>query len=638
MNFTLPHIPVREEKPRSKGLTMMMDKGLSIRQAEDFLSVSGYLTDIIKLGFGTSFVTPNLEEKIKLYKSAGMKVYVGGTLFEAFIVRNMFDQYQKLIDKLKLDCAEVSDGSIVMPHDKKCEYINKLSKNFTVFSEVGSKEAGIIIHPAMWISMMNKELQAGSWKVIAEARESGNVGTVSCNSVNGNITTVTSGTAGINFRVNLDSHLNIAPSTGDIELGATDPTGTQNLVTIKTVLPTGSTSSSDAFLKLDSGGQIDIRAEKDLVVYSTAGGVDVESFDELYLNSKTAGISIQLFSGEAGYVDLTPGQGDSNAMGGAVLYDCGDFNPAKNYGIGAVVVYLGETWVSTKYNIGSTTPPVAGPEWFKLSGSSGTGVTGLTTPVGSGLSLSAATGAVIVDTTIGAGPGVNVVRGTTGTDLTISNAGIIELTTANGCGITQINEAGIVALSANLLAGTGVSLAPSGSNTDITINLTYPKMLTGTWQVTTRDSISTNSFIIQYGQATPPSDTAAVTYDNVTNVGRFTVVTPGLYQITLSTAFNAQDLVLPTQHTLDCLINVFTNGGVQNSVACQTLCMAEPPLDNIYALTTTTVKLLAGEYWTTQTFLRTGGNLFPGGFYYVEPPANDVSNGTSCTWVLLSAD
>lgn len=176
MNFTLPYIPDRPAKPRNNGLTMMMDKGLSVRQAEDFLSASGHLTDIIKLGFGTSFITPNLEQKIKLYKDAGMKVYLGGTLFEAFIVRNMFDDYQKLLDKLKLDCAEVSDGSIIMAHDKKCEYINKLSKNHTVLSEVGSKEAGIIIHPAMWISMMNAELQAGSWKVIAEARESGNVG------------------------------------------------------------------------------------------------------------------------------------------------------------------------------------------------------------------------------------------------------------------------------------------------------------------------------------------------------------------------------------------------------------------------------------------------------------------------------
>jgi phosphosulfolactate synthase len=176
MNFNLPHIPERPARPRNNGLTMMMDKGLSVRQAEDFVSVSGDYTDIIKLGFGTSYLTKNLEQKIKIYKEAGMKIYLGGTLFEAFIARDMFDDYMRLIDKLKLDCAEVSDGSIVMPHDQKCEYIRKLAQNFTVFSEVGSKEAGLIIHPAMWVTMMNKELQAGSWKVIAEARESGNVG------------------------------------------------------------------------------------------------------------------------------------------------------------------------------------------------------------------------------------------------------------------------------------------------------------------------------------------------------------------------------------------------------------------------------------------------------------------------------
>lgn len=176
MNFKLTHIPDRPSKPRSNGLTMMMDKGLSIRQIEDFLSQNDDLTDIVKLGFGTSYLTKDLELKIKLYKEAGIKVYLGGTLFEAFIVRNKFDQYIKLLDKLKLECAEVSDGAIILPHDKKCEYIQTLSKNFTVFSEVGSKEAGIIIHPVKWTTMMAKELQAGSWKVIAEARESGNVG------------------------------------------------------------------------------------------------------------------------------------------------------------------------------------------------------------------------------------------------------------------------------------------------------------------------------------------------------------------------------------------------------------------------------------------------------------------------------
>ena len=175
-NFELEYIPARTERPRSNGLTMVMDKGLSLRQAEDFLSMSADFVDFIKLGFGTSVITNNLKEKIKLYQNAGMKVYLGGTLLEAFIVRNKVDEYIKKISDLGLNCAEVSDGSITMDHDKKCELIHKLSKNFTVLSEVGSKEEGVIIHPARWISMMQSELQAGAFKVIAEARESGTVG------------------------------------------------------------------------------------------------------------------------------------------------------------------------------------------------------------------------------------------------------------------------------------------------------------------------------------------------------------------------------------------------------------------------------------------------------------------------------
>ncbi len=176
MNFDLPHIPSRESQPRQTGLTMMMDKGLSWRQAENFVDCSAHLTDLVKLGFGTSYVSKDLERKISIYKEAGLKTYLGGTLFEAFLVRGMFDDYRKLLDKLKLDTCEVSDGSVVLDHNKKCEYISTLAKDFTVLSEVGSKEAGIFISPSKWISMMQDELSAGSWKVIAEARESGNVG------------------------------------------------------------------------------------------------------------------------------------------------------------------------------------------------------------------------------------------------------------------------------------------------------------------------------------------------------------------------------------------------------------------------------------------------------------------------------
>jgi phosphosulfolactate synthase len=175
-NFNLSQLPERDVKPRRNGTTMVMDKGISLRQAEDFVSTSAEYVDFIKLGFGTSLISKNVKEKIKLYKNAGMKVYVGGTLFEAFVIRNQFEDFQRYIADLGLDCAEVSDGSIELEHDKKCEYINILSKDYTVLSEVGSKEEGVIIHPARWINMMENELAAGADKVIAEARESGTVG------------------------------------------------------------------------------------------------------------------------------------------------------------------------------------------------------------------------------------------------------------------------------------------------------------------------------------------------------------------------------------------------------------------------------------------------------------------------------
>jgi phosphosulfolactate synthase len=175
-NFNLSHLPQRAVKPRANGLTMVMDKGISLRQAEDFLSVSSDFVDFVKLGFGTSLITKNVKEKVKLYRQAGIKVFLGGTMFEAFIVRDQFDDYLKFISDLDLDSAEVSDGSVEISHEKKCEYISALSREYTVLSEVGSKEEGVIIHPARWIKMMQSELEAGATKVIAEARESGTVG------------------------------------------------------------------------------------------------------------------------------------------------------------------------------------------------------------------------------------------------------------------------------------------------------------------------------------------------------------------------------------------------------------------------------------------------------------------------------
>jgi phosphosulfolactate synthase len=176
MNFELPFIPNRPVKPRESGITMMMDKGLGLKETELFIEANAHLTDIVKFGFGTAFVTPNLEEKLKLYREANIRPYFGGTLFEVFYARGMQNDYFRLLDKYKLDLAEISDGSIVIPHDEKCELIAKMSKDRTVLSEVGSKDSGILISPNKWIKSMKTELEAGSWKVIAEGREAGNVG------------------------------------------------------------------------------------------------------------------------------------------------------------------------------------------------------------------------------------------------------------------------------------------------------------------------------------------------------------------------------------------------------------------------------------------------------------------------------
>jgi phosphosulfolactate synthase len=176
MKINLPFIPERPSKPRNSGITMVMDKGLSVREAEDFMAVGSEYTDMVKLGFGTSLITPGFEKKIQIYKKAGAVPYFGGTLFEAFIVRNMFREFVDFLDKNEIDLVEVSDGSYDIDHNQKLEYISKLAKRGTVISEVGSKKKDVIYSPEQWVAMMKSELNAGSVKVIAEARESGTTG------------------------------------------------------------------------------------------------------------------------------------------------------------------------------------------------------------------------------------------------------------------------------------------------------------------------------------------------------------------------------------------------------------------------------------------------------------------------------
>ena len=162
MNFNLSQIPERNTKPRDHGITMVMDKGLSVDEAKNFMSVAKPHVDMVKLGFGTSFVTPNLKEKLAVYRAHDMPVYFGGTLFEAFVIRNQFEDYINVCKEFGVSYVEVSDGSIEI----QC----------TVLSEVGSKDAAHIMAPYKWIELMKAELESGSTYVIAEAREAGNVG------------------------------------------------------------------------------------------------------------------------------------------------------------------------------------------------------------------------------------------------------------------------------------------------------------------------------------------------------------------------------------------------------------------------------------------------------------------------------
>jgi len=176
MNIKLPFFPERTEKPRVTGLTMMMDKGLSTCEAGCFVEAAGDFTDFVKLAFGTGIFAKNIEAKIQVYRQASIRVHFGGTLFEAFIVRNQFDEFRRFLDKYKMEVVEISDGSMTIPHEQKLEYIRKLSAQATVLSEVGSKMQGVVIPNDEWVSQMKSELDAGAWKVIAEARESGTIG------------------------------------------------------------------------------------------------------------------------------------------------------------------------------------------------------------------------------------------------------------------------------------------------------------------------------------------------------------------------------------------------------------------------------------------------------------------------------
>ena len=169
-------LPARSPKPRTEGLTHVIDKGMNLREIEGMFDTAGAYVDIVKLGWGTSYVTNNLEKKIALYRSFETPVVCGGTLFEAVFARDKMDEYKSWLTEQRFSHVEISDGTIEIPHERKLELIVDFARDFTVLSEVGSKDAEAVFAPYQWVEWIKDELEAGAWKVITEGREGGTAG------------------------------------------------------------------------------------------------------------------------------------------------------------------------------------------------------------------------------------------------------------------------------------------------------------------------------------------------------------------------------------------------------------------------------------------------------------------------------
>jgi phosphosulfolactate synthase len=169
-------VPARSPKPRVEGLTHVIDKGMSLPEIEGLFETAGDYVDVVKLGWGTSYVTQNLEKKIDLYRSFETPVVCGGTLFEAVVARGKLDEYKSWLAAKRFAHVEVSDGTIDLPRERKLELIADLARDFVVLAEVGSKDAEVVYAPYQWVEWIREDLDAGAWKVITEGRESGTAG------------------------------------------------------------------------------------------------------------------------------------------------------------------------------------------------------------------------------------------------------------------------------------------------------------------------------------------------------------------------------------------------------------------------------------------------------------------------------
>ncbi len=169
-------LPPRPVKPRTSGVTHVLDKGLSLVALESLLATAGESIDYLKLGWGTAYVSDGVKAKVALCRSAGVNVCLGGTMLEICVHQHKLGAYVRWLHRLGISHVEVSDGALGMPLERKRELIRSLSLEFRVLSEVGSKNPDDAVVASDWVTEMAEDLQAGASLLIAEARESGTVG------------------------------------------------------------------------------------------------------------------------------------------------------------------------------------------------------------------------------------------------------------------------------------------------------------------------------------------------------------------------------------------------------------------------------------------------------------------------------
>src|ERR1700733_8158859 len=178
MRPTALQLPERAAKPRSKGITMVVDGGLPTRHFCDIVESGSEFLDFVKFGWGTALVTKDLSEKIPVLRNVGVNYYFGGTLFEKFVLQDRLDDFRDLCRQFTCEFVEVSNGTIDLSNPEKAGYIRKLSDEFQIISEVGFKDAerSENLPPSRWIECIHEDLDAGAHLVTLESRESGKSG------------------------------------------------------------------------------------------------------------------------------------------------------------------------------------------------------------------------------------------------------------------------------------------------------------------------------------------------------------------------------------------------------------------------------------------------------------------------------